>query len=337
MFSDKGMLDFKEKITSAISLDCEAEADRIATFLKETVGKRLKRHGVVVGVSGGIDSSVTLGLCVRAFGAQRVVGLLMPERDSSEDTLKLSRAVADHFGVRTIHEDITAALEGFRTYDLQEDAVKRVISEFDKGWKFKVVLPSVIEKESLRVFFIVAQSAEGKIVRKRLPKEEYLQIVAATNFKQRTRKCFEYYHADRLHYAVVGTPNRLEFDQGFFVKLGDGSADIKPIAHLYKTQVYSLASYLEVPDEILNRAPTTDTYSMPQEQDEFYFSLTYDKMDICLLGLNNNFPKDEVANTAGLTIEQLERVYKDIIQKRRATQYLHSSSLTIEPILEGQN
>lgn len=334
MHHEKSKLVASNKIVTALTLDCEAEADRIARFLRDTTRKVLKKRGVVVGISGGIDSSVSLGLCVRAFGAQNVIALLMPERDSSEDTLGLSQSVADRFGVKTIHQDITDALVGFGTYVLQEDAVKRVIPEFDTGWKFKIVLPSVIDQGSLRVFSVVARSPAGEIVKKRLPKEEYLQIVAATNFKQRTRKCFEYFHADRLNYAVVGTPNRLEYDQGFFVKLGDGSADIKPIAHLYKTQVYALAGHLDVPKQIRDRAPSTDTYSLSQEQDEFYFSLTYDKMDLCLYGLNKNLSKEEVAREVGITTTQLERVYRDIVQKRRTTRYLHSYNLTIEPVLD---
>ena len=148
-------------------------------------------------------------------------------------------------------------------------------------------------------------------------------IVAATNFKQRVRKMLEYYHADRLNYAVTGTPNRLEYDQGFFVKLGDGSADAKPIAHLYKTQVYAMAEHLGVPEEIRLRPPTTDTYSLPQSQEEFYFSLPYSTMDLCLFGKNAGTPVEDVAAATELTIEQVNRVFRDIDQKRRTTRYLH--------------
>ena len=148
----------------------------------------------------------------------------------------------------------------------------------------------------------------------------------------RSRKMLEYYHADRLNYAVAGTPNRLEYDQGFFVKLGDGAADIKPIAHLYKTQVYQLAEYLGVPEQIRNRPPTTDTYSMPQSQEEFYFSLPYNKMDLCLYGKNNGVAIEEIATVIDLTVEQVNRVFHDIDQKRRSTRYLHSQPQLIEDI-----
>ena len=139
---------------------------------------------------------------------------------------------------------------------------------------------------------------------------------------------------DRLNYAVAGTPNRLEYDQGFFVKLGDGAADVKPIAHLYKTQVYQLAEYLGVPEEIRNRPPTTDTYSLPQGQDEFYFSLPHREMDLCLYGKNQGYPAGEVAEVLGLTPEQVQRVYDDIEGKRNTTRYLHLSALLVEEVRE---
>jgi NAD+ synthase len=158
--------------------------------------------------------------------------------------------------------------------------------------------------------------------------------VAATNFKQRLRTTMEYYHADRVHSAVCGTPNRLEYDQGFFVKGGDGLADVKPIAHLYKTQVYAMAKALGVPDEICQRAPTTDTFSLPQGQDEFYYALPYPEMDLCLYALNHGVPAREVAPVVGITVEQVERVFRDIDAKRKATRSLHITSVLVEPVAE---
>ena len=229
------------------------------------------------------------------------------------------------------YPEILAALGFYRRYD---DAVKTVIHEYGDGWKSKIVIPNVIDGKGLNFFSIVAQGPDGDTIKKRLPVNAYLEIVAATNFKQRTRKMLEYYHADRLNYAVAGTPNRLEYDQGFFVKLGDGAADLKPIAHLYKTQVYQLAEFLGVPENIRKRPPTTDTYSLPQGQDEFYFSLPHEQMDICLYSKNNDIPVESVAEGLGLTIEQVKRVFDDIDQKRKSTRYLHLKPLLIEDIPE---
>jgi NAD+ synthase len=315
-------------------IDPAKEVDKIISRIRELLSKTLKRRGLVVGLSGGIDSSVTTALAVRAIGAERVLALLMPERHSADDTLKLSSMVAEHFEVEKVHEDISGILESLGFYRRYDAAVQRVIPEYGQGWKSKIVIPNVMESKGFSIFSVVAQGPDGSIIKQRLPLKAYLEIVAATNFKQRTRKMLEYYHADRLNFAVAGTPNRLEYDQGFFVKLGDGAADIKPIAHLYKTQVYQLAAYLGMPEEIRKRPPTTDTYSLPQGQDEFYFSLPYDKMDLCLYAKNNGIPAETVADTLGLKAEQVQRVYGDIDTKRNTTRYLHLPALLIEDVNE---
>ncbi len=320
-----------------LTLDPEKEVNKIKSRIRELLSKQLKRRGLVVALSGGIDSSVTTALAVKAIGPERVIVLLMPEQHSADETLKLSSMVADHFGVEKVHEDISDILEALGFYRRYDRAVQRVIPEYGQGWKSKIITPNVIEKKGFNLFSIVAQKPDDTLIKKRLPLKAYLEIVAATNFKQRTRKMLEYYHADRLNYAVTGTPNRLEYDQGFFVKLGDGAADVKPIAHLYKTQVYQLAEYLGVPEDIRKRPPTTDTYSMPQGQDEFYFSLPYDRMDLCLYGKNHQVSPEVVGQSIGLEPAQVQRVYADIDTKRATTRYLHLQPLLIDDVPEIKN
>jgi len=303
--------------------DPNAVIEEIVDGLQGEV-RAFRRKGAVVALSGGIDSTVVAMLAARAFGPQRVLGLLMPEADSAPETLRLGRLAAKSAGIDTVLEDVTALLEAAGCYRRRDEAVRQVLPEFRHGWKTKLVLPSVVDTEQYRLFSIVAQAPDGRQLSARLTPDAYLQVVAATSFKQRCRKMMEYYHADRLNYAVLGTPNRLEYDQGFFVKNGDGSADVKPIAHLYKTQVYQLAGDLGVPEEIRSRPPTTDTYSMPQTQEEFFFSLPYDKMDLCLYAVNHDLPAESVAEAVGLSGEQVERVYRDISGKRRAARYLHA-------------
>jgi NAD+ synthase len=318
-----------------LEIDAAREAERIEDGIRESVFPRLRRKGAVLGLSGGIDSSVAAALCVRALGRERVLGLFMPEADSSEDSLRLGRHLAGFLGIRTALEDITPILSGARCYERRDDAVRKVAPEYGDGWKCKIVLPNLLDGSAYPLFSVVVRSPEGQERCVRLTAEACLGIVAATNFKQRARMLVEYYHADRLHYAVVGTPNRLEYDQGFFVKHGDGAADLKPLAHLYKTQVYQLAKYLDIPREIQERAPTTDTYSLPQSQEEFYFALPYDKMDLCLYGMNHGIPAAEVAAAAGLTVEQAERAYRLIASKRSATRSLHLPPLLVEEVGEG--
>ncbi len=311
----------------ALALDAEAEIERIAQSLRAQVLGDLRRRGAVMGLSGGIDSSVVAALCVRAFGKDKVLGLFMPERHSSGDALTLGRMLAECLGIEAIVEDVAPALEGLGCYRRQDEAIRSIVPQYGEGWKCKLVLPSILEAGRLNVTRLTVQSPEGEVTTVRLTPAAYLQIVAATNFKQRVRKMTEYYHADRLNYAVAGTPNRLEYDQGFFVKQGDGAADVKPIAHLYKTQVYQLAAHLGIPEEIRRRPPTTDTFSMPQTQEEFYFALPYDRMDLCLYALNHGVAAEEVAPLVELTPDQVGRVFKDIEAKRRATKYLHTPPL----------
>jgi len=317
----------------ALKIDCAKETERITGWLNDYL-KQYKKRGFVVALSGGIDSSVVGALCVRAVGKDRVLGLSMPEKDSSGDTLRLSRLIADSLGIEKAAEDITPVLEAVGCYRRRDEAIQTVIPEYDSSYKCKIVLPGVLDDEKYRVFSVVVESPDGTQRKERLSAEAYLGVVAASNFKQRIRKMFEYYYGDKYNYAVTGTPNRQEYDQGFFVKNGDGSADVKPIAHLYKTQVYQLAEYLQVPQEIQDRPPTTDTYSMEQSQEEFYFSVPYDKMDLCMYGKNHDIDIAQVAAATELTTDQLERVYKDIDAKRKATQYLQAQPILVETIEE---
>jgi NAD+ synthase len=294
----------------------------------------LRRRGIVVGLSGGIDSSVVTALSARALGADRVQVLLMPERDSSPDSKMLGELLVSQLGTPVIVEDIAPILAAAGCYARQVEAIRTVFPEYGEGYRHKLTLPSILESDRLNVSELTIQTPSGEFKTSRMPTAVYLQLVAATNFKQRVRKMLEYYHADRLNYAVAGTPNRLEYDQGFFVKLGDGAADVKPIAHLYKSQVFELAAWLGVPEDIRRRTPTTDTFSLPQTQEEFYFALPYDKMDLCLYALNHGVPAEAVAPSIGLTTEQVERVFRDIQQKRRSTQYLHTRPLLVEQVRE---
>ena len=312
-----------------LAIDTGKEIERLTRWIRETTLGQLGRKGVIVAISGGIDSSVVAALCVRALGPKRVLALLLPETESSDDNLRLGKLLASNIGVEAITETITPLLEAAGCYRRRDEAIKALIPEYQPDWKSKIVLPSVVDSDSYRLFSVVVQAPDGTQKKARLTREGFLGIVAAMNFKQRCRKMLEYYHADRLNYAVTGTPNLLEYDQGFFVKLGDGAADIKPIAHLYKTQVYALAAALELPEEIRSRPPSTDTYSLPQTQEEFYFSLPYDEMDLCIYAKDHNIDPAEVAAALGRTPVQIERVFRDIDAKRSMARYLHSPPLLV--------
>jgi len=325
------MITATQSSSDLLKIDPAAETERIAAAIRESVLVQFRRKGAVVGVSGGIDSSLTAALCVEALGPDRVIALFTPEADSSSDSLRLGRLLSEQLGVRWFKEDVTGILQAAGCYRRRDEAIRSVVPQFTSEYKSKIALPNLLDADRYALFSLIVQSPAGEVSRVRLPLDAYLGIVAATNFKQRTRKMMEYYYADRYHYAVAGTPNRLEYDQGFFVKNGDGAADFKPIAHLYKTQVYQLAAYLGVPEEICKRPPTTDTYSLEQSQEEFFFSMPLQKLDLCLYGKDHDVPADEIAAVSGLSIGQVERVYDMIAVKRRTTRYLHLAPVLIPP------
>ena len=303
-------------------IDAKAEVQRTCAWMREQVLGRFKRKGAVLGLSGGVDSSVVCALAVQAFGKDKVHALFMPERASASESLMLGKLVADRYGVKGETVELQSALEGLGCYRAQDEAVRAVFPDYQPDWKFKLVRQG-------QLFHLTVQRPDGELLTERLPLEPYLKLVAATNYKQRARKMTEYFHADRLNYAVLGTPNKLEYDQGFFVKQGDGAADIKPIAHLYKTQVYALARELGVPHEVTSRPPTTDTYSMPQTQEEFYFALPYAEMDLCLYAHDHGVPAEECARVVNREPKHIEHIYKDLEGKRRFAQYLHAPPATL--------
>ncbi len=324
-------------VPEQLRLDPARATHAIAEALRQQIGTVLRRSGLVVAMSGGIDSSVCAALAVQAVGRARVLGLALPEKESDGESLALAQQLATQLGIELLVENISPALAAAGCYARRDAAIRRVVPEYGDGWRCKLLAENGgLDSDRLNVAYLAIQPpGEGQQVRKvRLPAREFREIVAATNFKQRVRKMLEYYHADRLHYAVVGTPNRLEYELGFFVKGGDGLADVKPIAHLYKSQVYQLAEHLGVPAGIRTRVPTTDTYSLPQTQEEFFFSLPLAELDLTLQARNAGRGPVDAARDLGLTPEQVERAYREIDRKRGATVYQHAAPLLVERVLD---
>lgn len=316
---------------SVLGIDCPAACRQIEEGMRQIIARKLRRRGAIVAVSGGVDSAVCAALAVRALGPQRVFGLLMPERDFSPEGTARAERLCKALGIAYEIEDIAPALEALGCYRRRDEAIRQLFPEYGPGCRQKItVADGLLASDRLNYFNLVVELPSGEQRKERMPLEVYLQVVAATDMKQRTRKLLEYYHAERLNYAVLGTPNRLEYELGFFVRGGDGLADLKPIAHLYKTQVYALAEHMDVPEEIRSQPPSTDTYSLPQTQEEFYFALPYDQMDLALYAFSHDVPAEEAGPVLGLTAEQIERVYRDIAAKRRTAGRLRQAAVLID-------
>jgi NAD+ synthase len=307
-----------------LTLDPAATTEQLVARLRQDIHHTLRRKGTVVGISGGIDSALVLALCVRACGPRRVIGLILPDRDSSPDSAPLAQALARHYGVESIVEDITNALTGLGCYRRRDEAIARVFPEYDPStYQAKIILPSsVLDSDALNVFYLTIVTPHGEEKSRRIPLREYRQIVAASNFKQRTRMAMLYHYAESRDYAVIGTSNKNEHGQGFFVKYGDGGADVQPIVHLYKTQIYQLAAHLDVPKEIQTRPPTTDTYSAECTQEEFFFRMPFELMDLLWYAQEHEVPVAQVAQTMALSEEQVRRAFDDLERKQRTTEYL---------------
>ncbi len=309
--------------------DIDNEIIKISKKIQEDITVRLRRKGAIVGISGGIDSSVTMALAAKALGPERVLGIMLPEKESNSDSLRLARDLADQFGVPSLVENISGALDGYRCYERRDEAIKRVFPEFDPlTYKSKIGIHHSGIKQSLPpVFYLTIICPDGTEKKKVLPVREYLQIVAASNFKQRSRMSMLYFHAESSHYAVVGTANKHEVEQGFFVKHGDGGVDLMPIGNYYKSQVYQIAEVLGIPEEIIQRTPTTDTYSAEQSQEEFFFQLPFTDLDLLWYAFENEFNTEEVAEVMGKTSQEVELIFNNFKRKQKTTEYLRLGAL----------
>jgi NAD+ synthase len=312
-----------------LKIDCKSEVERICSFIHQQMIS-MRRDGIVIGLSGGVDSALSAALCVKALGKEKVLALILPEKDSNLDSARYAQKQADRLGIKTKTIDISPTLEVFGTYDKRDKVIQKIIPEYDRTYKLKITLPAdLLAKDAYNFFTLTIDNNKGDVKTARLTKDTLNGIVAATDTKQRTRMMHIYYYAESMNYLVCGTTNRSETVQGFFVKYGDGGVDIEPLAHLYKGQVYQLSEYLGVIKEILNRSPSPDTFSFVVSDEEFYFRIPYEKLDLLLYAWENNILISKVCEVMDLKEEQVKRAFRDFKAKYDATKHLRQLPPTV--------
>ncbi|MFC2061058.1 NAD(+) synthase [Elusimicrobiota bacterium] len=320
-------MDFHKDI---LKIDSKVESERVSSLIEKQVAE-MKLDGVVVGISGGIDSALSAALSVRALGKEKVFGLILPEKESSPCSARYAEKFAQELGIGYETVDITQALESLGAYQKRDDTIRSIFPEYNSGYRSKITLPpDLIQKDAYNIFTLTIESEEGIKKTARLNKTALNNIVASTNIKQRTRMVQLYYHAEKMNYLVCGTTNRTETVLGFFVKYGDGGVDIEPLAHLYKTQIYQLAEYLGVTKEIIERDPSPDTYTADVNDQDFYFRVPLDKLDLLLYSWENRVDMDEVCRIMELSQEQVKRVYRDFLSKSSKTESMRSMPPVVE-------
>ena len=307
-----------------LDLDPEAEAEFICDFIRTQVFSAYKRKGVVVGLSGGVDSALVACLCVRSLGSDKVLGLVLPEKESSPVSAPYALEQAESLGIVAEQVEITPLLTAFGVYERRNSVISSVCPSFDPETDTtKISLPQdLLEFDSLNFFSLTVEKPDGETMSHRLRPEQLREITSAQNIKQRVRMIQLYYHAEKLHYVVGGTTNRTEMEQGFFVKHGDGGVDIEPIAHLYKTQVYQLAEHMGVTENILGRKPSPDTWTGGVSDEEFFFRMPFSKLDLLLQAWNDGLPVDDVCQALGLSEDQVTRAFRDFESKKNTSWHL---------------
>jgi NAD+ synthase len=317
-------MDFHKNI---LDINPEKECKRICEFIKDQVFTHFRREGAVVGISGGIDSALTTALSVRALGKDKVLGVFLPEKESNPISLTYGELLAKKLGIRTEKIDLTQTLESLGCYKKRDEVIKRISPAYDSSYKIKIGLPQdLLERDRINYFSLKMISPKGEEKSFRLSKEGLLGIVAATDMKQRSRMIQLYYYAEKHNYLVIGTTNLSEYAQGFYVKFGNGGVDLEPIAHLYKTQVYQLAKFLDIPEEIIKREPSPDTFSAVVSDQEFFFCMPYNLLDLLLYAQENKIPVPKVSKVLNLSEEQIKRAYRDFDQKRKASAHLNQNA-----------
>ncbi len=289
-----------EELRESLNIDPEVVSHNLEIFIREYTEK-FEREGIVIGLSGGLDSAVVALLCKRALGTAKILALIMPDKDSKKEHLEDA--------LQLVHElDIPFKLIDITTY-LQKLGIYQIfpLDKIPVWGKLK----EMVVKEAYRFY----RRKTGRIPFHDsllgFKGKEYHHFLKNCNayyrIKHRLRMLLLYYYAELENRLVVGAANKSEYKIGFFVKFGcDNAADIMPLINLYKTQVRELAGYLNIPKRIIIKPPSPDI--MPGLEDEQVLNISYEKMDLILLAMEKSWKIKDISEALKIEIEEVKRI-----------------------------
>lgn len=281
-----------KELKSKMEINPEKLSLSIEKFIQECMSQ-LERDGIIIGLSGGIDSAVVSLLCKRAVGSEKILALIMPDRDSKKEHIEDAQKFANENGIRTKFIDITPYLKKFDVYS------------YFPLYKFLFV-DSIRDKLVKRAYeYYERKTDENPFTAsiRGFKDKDYKSLLAKGNayyrIKHRIRMVLLYFYGELENRLVVGSANKSEYKIGFFVKHGcDDSTDIMPIINLYKTQVRELARYLKVPNNIIEKPPSPDI--LPGINDEDAIGLSYEHLDLILLALELGWNNQKISYALSL-------------------------------------
>ena len=318
-------------IRDILKINAQRESTIVQEFMSAQTKGTPKKDGIIVGISGGIDSAVVAALAVAAVGKDKVFGLILPEKESSPDSAKFGQLVIDSLGIQHDTMDLTDAVESFTAYQARDEIIKSIFPDYDESYRFNIRLPqNLLEVDRYNFYTLCIDNGKGDTRQKRLAKNQFLAITAAANVKIRSRMIALYFLGEQMNYLVAGTTNKTEFMLGDFCKFGDGGNDVECVSHLYKSQIYQLGEFYGTPQEVMERTPSPDTFSLAVSDKDFYFCLPFDILDPLLYAWEYKSDINAVARELNLTTEQIERVYRDFDSKHSTTEHIRQLPYAIE-------
>ena len=314
-----------------LKIDPLQEVEKLSKFIVNQVNFIFRRKGIIVGLSGGIDSACMASIAAHAMGNEKVFGLVLPEKESNPISKEFAIKHAQTLGINFKEIEITSTIDSVVSYSWRDKFIQKLIPEYQPGYKYNITLPTdLLERAAYSFYNLQVQMPDGEIKKKRLNLAEFHTVTSFANIKIRSRMLHLYSQAESRNLVVAGTTNRTEFILGDFCKYGDGGTDIEPLSYLYKDQIYQLSEYLKMIPEIMNRQPSPDTFSLPVSDQEFFFRIPFDKLDYLLYAWEHRISTDETAKVLHLSLDAVERAFKDFTGKNKATAHLRTTPYTLE-------